>query len=77
MELTSDLALQFLSSVNNDLLLFFLVTDIDYKIECVRTTELTDTLYISVRVASTIKLNIKENLKIWMLSFLERSQYLT
>ena len=74
MELTSDLVLQFLSSVNND---FFLVTGVGYEIECVGATESADTLYISVRVICTIKLNIKENYNIWMLSFLERSKYLT
>ena len=74
MELTSDLLLQFLSSVNNDL---FFVTGVGYDTECVGGTESTDTLYISVRITCTIKLNIKENFKIWMLSFLERSKYLT
>ena len=73
MDLTSDLTLQFLSSV---IMIFFLVTGVGYEIECVGTTESTDTLYISVRVTCTIKLNIKENFKIWMLSFLERSKYL-
>ena len=53
-------------------MIYFLVTGIGY--ECVGATEWTDTLRISVRV--TIKLNIKESFKIWMLSFPERSKYL-
>ena len=41
MELTSDLTLQFLSSVNNDLFFFSFVTGVGCEIECVRATELT------------------------------------
>ena len=44
-----------------------MVTGVGCEIECVGATELTDTLYISVRVTCAIKLNIKENFKIWML----------
>ena len=40
MELTSDLTLQFLSSLNNDL--FFFVTGVGCEIECLRATESTD-----------------------------------
>ena len=58
-------------------MIYFLVAGVGYEIECVGATESTDTLYISVRVTCTIKLNIKEKFKIWMLSFLERSKYLT
>ena len=77
MESTSDLTLQVLSSVNNDLffLFVFFVIGVDREIECVGATESTDILYVSVRVTCTIKLNIEENFKIWMLSFLGKSKY--
>ena len=58
-------------------MIYFLVTGAGYEIQCIGATESTDTLYIGVRVTCTIKLNIKENFKIWMLSFLERSKYVT
>ena len=58
-------------------MIYFLVTGVGYEIDCVGVTESTDTPYISVRVTCTIKVNIKENFKIWMLSFLQRSKYLT
>ena len=46
--------------------------------KCVGATESNDIVYVSVRVTCTIKLNIEENFKIWMLSFLGRSKnYLT
>ena len=45
MELTSDLTLQFLSSLNNDLLFFF-VTGVGCEIECVRATESTDKIWM-------------------------------
>ena len=67
MELTSDLTLQPLSSVNNDLFFLFcfiFVIDVGLEIECVGGTESTDILYVSVRVTCTIKLNIEENFKI-------------
>ena len=78
MELISDLTLQFLSSENNDLFfLFFFVTGVAREIECVGATESTDIRHVTVRVTCTIKLNIEENFKIWMLSFLERSKFVT
>ena len=78
MESTSDLTLQLLSSVNNDLFFLFFfcfVIGIGREIECAGATESTDILYVSVRVTCTIKLNIEENFKIWMLSFLGKSKY--
>ena len=71
MGLTSDLTLQFLSSVNNDLFfaISFFVTGLGCEIECVGTTESTLILLVSVRVTCTIKLNITENFKIWILRF--------
>ena len=77
MESTSDLTLQLFSTVNNDLffLFFLFVIGVGREIECVGATELTDILYVSVRVTCTIKLNIEENFKIWMLNFLGKSKY--
>ena len=43
-ELTSDLTLQFLSSLNNDLLFF--VTGVGCEIDCVRATESTDKIWM-------------------------------
>ena len=43
-ELTNDLTLQFLPSVNYDL--FFFVTGVGCEIECVRATESTDKIWM-------------------------------
>ena len=43
MELTSDITLQFLSSLNND---FFFVAGVGCEIECVRATESTDKIWV-------------------------------
>ena len=62
--------------MNGNLLdLTFVVIGVGHEIECVGATESTDVLYVSVSVTCTIKLNIKENFKIWMLSFLGKSKY--
>ena len=44
MELTSDLTLQFLPSLNTDL--FFFITGVGCEIECVRVTESTDKIWM-------------------------------
>ena len=77
MESASDLILQLLSSVTNDLLFlrFFFVIGVGHEIECVGATEWTDIHYVSVKVTCTIKLNTEENFKIWILSFLGKSKY--
>ena len=80
MESTSYLTLQLFTSVNNDLFFrdfFGFVIGIGREIECAGATEWTDIPYVSVRVTCTIKLNIEKNFKIWMLSFLGKSKYLT
>ena len=62
--------------MNGNLLdLTFVVIGVGREIECVGATESTDVLYVSVSVTCTIKLNIKEKFKIWMLSFLGKSKY--
>ena len=78
MESASDLTLQLLSLVNNDLFFlfcFFFDKDVGREIESVGATESTDILYVSVRVTGTIKLNNEGNCKIWMLSFLGKRKY--
>ena len=78
MESTSDLTIQLLSSVNNNLFflfVFFFVIGVGREIEFVGATESTDILYVNVRVTCTIKLNTEENFKILMLSFLGKSKY--
>ena len=54
---------------------FVVVVGVDREIECVGATESTDVLYVSVRVICTIKLNIGESFKIWMLIFLGKSRH--
>ena len=50
----------------------------DYFFSCdYGTTKSTNIFYIGIRITCTIKVNIKENFKIWILSFLVRSKYLT
>ena len=48
----------------------FFVIGVGCEIEFVGATESTDILYVSVRVTCTIKLNIEENFKIWMLNII-------
>ena len=54
----------------------FFVTGIGCDIERVGTNKSNNILYISIRVACTIKFNIKENFKTRMLNFLDGSNYL-
>ena len=82
-KLTTDLTLPFFQiiklSVNNDWCFFALqvwaVRSTVYRL-CM-TTKSTKIFYISVRITWTIKLSIKKNSKIKMISFLVRSKYLT
>ena len=53
----------------------FFVIGVDREIKCAGATESTDVLYVSVRVTCTIKLNIEENFKMWIVSFLGKSRY--
>ena len=82
-ESTSDLALQLLSSVFSEgggggfvvccCCCCFFVIGVGREVECVGAT-----LYVSVRLTCTIKLNIEENFIISMLNFLGKSKcYLT
>ena len=50
MELTADIIFLFLSSVNIDLYIFFIVIGMGFEIKYVGTTELTNIPYISVQL---------------------------
>ena len=60
MELASDLTLQFLSSLNNDL--FFFVTGAGCEIDCVRATESTDKIWMVSFPGEKQKSNLKRPL---------------
>ena len=60
MELASDLTLQFLSSLNNDL--FFFVTGVGCEIDCVRATESTDKIWMVSFPGEKQKSNLKRPL---------------
>ena len=81
MELATDVIFLVLSSVNNDLPLYIFVTGMGCEIRYVGTSELKNISYIGARATCTINFSLKETsmlrLKIWMLSFLEESKYLT
>ena len=55
MKLTTDVTLLFLSAVNNDIFVYFLL-----HVWTIKLTESRNICYISDRVACTIKVNIKE-----------------
>ena len=52
---------------------WFIVTGIDCEIDCIATYESTNMLYVvCVKVTRTIKLNIIDTFKIWILRLLEK-----
>ena len=81
MELVTDVIFLVLSSANNDLTIYIFATGVDCEIRYVGTTELKNIPYLSGRATCTINFSVKENsmlrLKIWMLSFLKESKYIT
>ena len=81
MELVTDAIFLFLSSVNNDLSIYVFAASVGHEIRYVGTTELKNIPYISARATYTISFSVKETsmlrLKMWVLSFLEESKYLT
>ena len=81
MELVTDVVFLVLSSENNDLTIYVFATGVGCKIRSVGSTELKNVPYLSSRATCTINVSVKETsmlrLKIWMLSFLEESKYLT
>ena len=81
MELVTDVVFLVVSSENNDLTIYVFATGVGCKIRSVGSTELKNVPYLSSRATCTINVSVKETsmlrLKIWMLSFLEESKYLT
>ena len=81
MELVTDVVFLVLSSENNDLTIYVFATGVGCKIRSVGSTEFNNVPYLSSRATCTINVSVKETsmlrLKIWMLSFLEESKYLT
>ena len=81
MELVTDVVFLVLSSEINDLIIYLFAPGLGCKIRSVVSTELKNVPYLSSRATCTINVTVKETsmliLKIWMLSFLEESEYLT
>ena len=81
MELVADVVFLVLSSENNDLTIYVYTTGAGCEIRYVGTTELKNIPYLSGRATCTINVSVKETsilrLKIWMLSFLKESKYIT
>ena len=81
MELVTDVIFLVLSSENNDWTIYLFATGADCKIRSVGSAELKNVPYFSSRATCTINISVKETsmlrLKIWMLSFLKRSKYIT
>ena len=81
MELVTDVVFLVVSSENNDLTIYVFATGVGCKIRSVGSTELKNVPYLSSRAACTINVSVKETsmfrLKTCMLSFLEKSKYLT
>ena len=81
MELVTDVVFLALSSENNDLTTYVFAIGVGCKMGLVGSTELKNVPYLSSRATYTINVSVKETsmlrLKIWMLSFLEESKYLT
>ena len=81
MELVTDVVFLVLSSENDDLTTYAFATAVGCKIGLVGSTELKNVPYLSSRATCTINVSVKETsmlrLKIWMLSFLKESKYIT
>ena len=81
MKLVTDVVFLVLSSENNDLTIYVFATGVGCKIRSVGSTELKNVPYLSSRATCTINVSVKETsmlrLKIWMLSFLKESKYIT
>ena len=81
MELVTDVVFLVLSSENNDLTIYVFAKGVGCKMRSAGSTELKNVPYLSGRATCTINFSVKETsmlrLKIWMLSFLEETKYLT
>ena len=81
MKLVPDVGFLVLWSENNDWTIYVFATGVGCKIRSVGSTELKNVPYLSSRATCTINVSVKETsmlrLKIWMLSFLKESKYIT
>ena len=81
MELVTDVVFLVLSSENNDLTIYVFATGVGCKIRSVGSTEFNNVPYLSSRATCTINVSVKETsmlrLKIWMISLLKESKYIT
>ena len=81
MELVTDVVFLVLSSENNDLTIYVFAKGVGCKVRSAGSTELKNVSYLSGRATCIINFSVKETsmlrLKIWMLSFLEETKYLT
>ena len=81
MELVTNVIFLVFSGENNDLTVYVFATGVGYEIRYVGTTELKNIPYLSGRATCTINFSFKETLmlrlKMWMLSFLKESKYIT
>ena len=81
MELVTNVIFLVPLSANNDLTIYVFATGVGSEIIYVGTTELKNIPYLSARATCTINFSAKETsmlrLKIWMLSLLKESKYLT
>ena len=81
MELVTDVIVLVLLSGNNNLTIYESATGVGCDIRYVGTTEMKNIPYFSASAICTINFSVKETsmlrLKIWMLSFLKESKYIT
>ena len=81
MELPTDVIFLVLSQVKNDSFIYVFATGVSCEITYVGNTDLSNVAYISAEVTCTIDFSDKETwmlrVKMWTLSFLGRSKYVT
>ena len=81
MDLTTDVIFLVVSSVNSDLFSYIFATGVGCKIRYVDITGLKNIPSVSARVTCIIKFSVEKarmlRLKIWILSFLNGSRYLS
>ena len=81
MDLTTDVNFLVVSSANSDLFSYIFATGVACKIRYVDITGLKNISSISARVTCIIKFSVEKarmlRLKIWILSFLKGSRYLS
>ena len=80
-KLVTDVIFLVLWSENNDWTIYVFATGVDCKIRSAGSAEFKNVPYLSCRATCTINVSVKETstlwLKIWMLSFLKESKYIS